>query len=246
MPQVVPDELRVPSGDTVLFTLQVSWSVSFFIGSGTGWRWVSDTTTNNSTLVSCPRTQNTRRVVVREKGHVEVQNVQVEGMGFDARSPIVVIGATPCDPEVQTMIGEYVTYQVNLQPTCPDFTNNGGTTHFTWSALNGGFAQGNTHNPWGMVKASLTNGLEATLTNYNNGGMLLTSGYRCPQGNHAVGGAVQSYHMHGRAGDMYSADHPWTEDEFNLLRAAAQTTSPPPIEALTWTEYADHHFHAAW
>lgn len=247
LPQVVPDKLQVPSGDTVLFTLQVSWSSSFFIGSGLGWRWVSDTTTSNSTLVNnCPRTLNTCRVVVREKGHVEVQNVQVENMSFDARSPIVVIGSTPCDPEVQVMIGEYVTYLVNLQPTCPDFTNTGGTTNFSWNALNGGFAQGNPHNPWGMVKVKLTNGLEATYTNYNNGAITLTSGYRCPHGNYSVGGAAFSYHMHGRAADMKSAEHAWTEQEFNLLKAAADSTSPAPIESLNWNTYADHHYHVAW
>jgi len=93
LPNLVPNRLSVPVGDTVLFTLQVAWSTSFFIGSGIGYHWVSDTTTNNSTLVNCPRTQLTCRVIVREKGHLEVQNVMVENMSFDARSPVVVIGA---------------------------------------------------------------------------------------------------------------------------------------------------------
>jgi hypothetical protein len=245
MPQVVPNKLSVPAGDTVLFTLQVSWSTSFFIGSGTGWRWVSDTTTSNSTLVSgCPRTQNTCRVVVREKGHVEVQNVNVEGMSFDARSPIVVVGTTACDPEVETMIREYETFNVNLHPTCPDFTNDGGSMSFTWSQLNGGFAQGNPHNPWGMVRTALTTGLDWTDITYNRGTIALTSGYRCPHGNAAAGGVQNSYHMHGRAGDMHSVDHPWTEDEFNLLKFSADQTGT--IESLYWNSYADHHYHAAW
>jgi len=85
-PTVVPDKQVVASGDTVLFTVQVSWSTNFFIGSGTGWRWVPDTTTNTSTLLSCSRLQTTCRVIVRERGHVEVQNVVVEGsMSFDAQ-----------------------------------------------------------------------------------------------------------------------------------------------------------------
>jgi len=332
LPNAVPDKLSVPVGDTVLFTLQVSWGTISFIGSGTGWRWVPDTTTNTSSLVNnCPRTQLTCKVIVREKGHVEVQNVNVEGMAFDARSPVIVIGApqftvtanpgsiasaqsvtftaavntslewslsswtwTPdvgaggidpndcttsektcvrtiskagwmkatavtgpytltdsarvsfvaCDPEVEIMIGEYQTYQVNLQPTCPDFTNTGGSTHFSWSELNGGFSNGNPHNPWGMVKSALTTGLEATRTNYNRGGISLSSGYRCPHGNNNVGGVPHSWHMHGRAADMYSSEHPWTEDEFNLLKTAAESTGP--IESLLWTEYTDHHYHAAW
>jgi hypothetical protein len=54
----------------------------------------------------------------------------------------------------------------------------------------------------------------------------------------------QSYHVHGRAADMYSAAHPWTEAEFNLLKAAADSHSP--IESLFWNSYTDHHYHAAW
>jgi hypothetical protein len=94
------------------------------------------------------------------------------------------------------------------------------------------------------VTAGLTSGLEATRTNYNRGGTQLTSGYRCPHGNAAVGGAAQSYHMHGRAADMYSASHTWTEAEFNLLKAAADQTGP--VESFSWTTYTDHHYHAAW
>jgi Peptidase M15 len=95
-----------------------------------------------------------------------------------------------------------------------------------------------------MIRAALTTGLETTRTNYNRGGIRLTSGYRCPHGNANVGGVVNSLHVHGRAADMYSADHTWTETEFNLLKAAADATGP--IESFTWTEYDDHHYHAAW
>ncbi len=93
-PKVVSGKQVVAPGDTVLFTLQVSWTTNFFIGSGTGWRWVPDTATNTSTLLSCSRLQTTCRVIVRERGHVEVQNVVVEGsMSFDARSPIVEVAS---------------------------------------------------------------------------------------------------------------------------------------------------------
>jgi hypothetical protein len=151
------------------------------------------------------------------------------------------------DEEIRTMIAEYETFEVDLRPTCGDFANTGGTTHFSWSELNGGWAQGNPHQPWGMVRLALTNGLEATRTNYNRGGIRLTSGYRCPHGNDAVGGEPLSRHMHGQAADMYSADHPWTEQEFNLLRRAAARTRPRPFELLFWESYPeDRHLHAAW
>jgi len=95
-----------------------------------------------------------------------------------------------------------------------------------------------------MVTSGLTNGLEATRTNYNRGGILLTSGYRCPDGNAAAGGVATSLHMHGRAADMYSAAHSWTAEEFRLLRDAANLTGP--TESFTWDTYDDHHYHAAW
>ncbi len=151
-----------------------------------------------------------------------------------------------CADTVHTIIGEYTTFQVNLQPTCADFANAGGTTNFSWSELNGGWSTGNPHQPWGMVRQGLTGGLEATRTNYNRGGIRLSSGYRCPHGNQAVGGVVNSLYMHGRAADMYSADHPWTQQEFDRLRRAAGKTNPPPLELFQWTTYVDHHLHAAW
>ena len=94
-PDVVPDKNPVSPGDTVRFDLHVSWSTNFFIGSGTGWRWVPDTTTNTSTLLSCSRLQNFCKVIVRERGHVEVQNVVVEGgLTFNPRSPIVEVASS--------------------------------------------------------------------------------------------------------------------------------------------------------
>lgn len=155
----------------------------------------------------------------------------------------------PCEGTVTTIISEYQTFAVRLQPTCGDFAAAGGSTHFLWDELNDGFTDGNPHPPWGMIRQTLLNGLEATRTNYNRGGILLTSGYRCPHGNRDVGGVPQSYHMHGVAADMYSADHGgrnWTEEEFNLLKAAAEATVPSPRESFPWAQYTDHHYHAAW
>ncbi len=153
--------------------------------------------------------------------------------------------AIKCGDERGNIIEEYRAGQVNLNPTCSDFASSGGTAHFTWSELNGGFQDGNPHNPWGIVRQGLKDGLEATRSNYNRGAIRLSSGYRCPHGNANVGGVQQSYHMHGRAGDMYSWDHTWTEQEFNLLRQAALNTGNT-IELFNWTTYTDRHLHAAW
>ena len=70
------------------------------------------------------------------------------------------------------------------------------------------------------------------------------SGYRCPHGNADVGGVVQSFHTQGRASDLFSSGTAWTQTEFDLMAAAADTTSP--TERFEWTSYSDHHLHVAW
>lgn len=153
-----------------------------------------------------------------------------------------------CNDERDTMISEYVFFQVNWTPACQDFTDSGGSTNFSWSELNGGWSNGNPHpDYWGIITSTLLNNLEATRTSYNRGGITLTSGYRCPHGNDGLpGSAAQSYHMHGRAADMKSASHAWTEEEFMLIKMAADSTSPSPVESFDWDTYADHHYHVAW
>lgn len=124
-----------------------------------------------------------------------------------------------CGDERDTMISEYIDYDVGWVPTCSDFSSSGGTAHFSWSELNGGFSTGNPHNPWGIVRQALKDNLETTRTNYNRGGITLSSAYRCPHGNNNVGGVQHSNHMKGVAADMYSASYQWTEEEFNLRKA---------------------------
>jgi len=151
-----------------------------------------------------------------------------------------------CGDERDDIIEEYVRdilIPASATPECADFRSNGGTVHFTWSELNDGWSGGSGHPPWGMVRGSLTSGLEATRSAYNRGGIKLTSGYRCPHGNDDIGGAKNSPHVHGAAADMYSADHPWTEEEFDLLRVAAESTG---ASTLPWERYTDRHLHAEW
>jgi hypothetical protein len=153
---------------------------------------------------------------------------------------------------------EYPAYGNTLRPWCEDFKTSGGSTHFSWPELNGrGSASsppyGNLHydnGGWGMIDFRLTNGLEAARTIYDRGGILLSGGYRCPHGNAEIKNAVKnSDHTHGRAADMYSADHGgknWTLTECNILRDAALATVPAPMQVLACTEYTDKHLHAAW
>lgn len=94
------------------------------------------------------------------------------------------------------------------------------------------------------MTTALAGGLEATRANYG-APVYLSSGYRCPHGNAQVGGVRDSLHVHGRAADMFrNASHTWTEQEFNVLKAAAGATNP--IESFAYNRYADHHYHVAW
>jgi hypothetical protein len=155
---------------------------------------------------------------------------------------------------VDTYSGGSVYFASGYLPNCEQWDGgwkqSGGSANFMWPELNDNWTGGgNPHEPWGIVTAGLLTGLEATRTNYNRGGILLSGAFRCPHGNAAVGGVFNSMHVHGRAADMYSADHGgrnWDEAEFNLLRNAAMSTTPAPVESLLWTTYADHHYHAAW
>lgn len=93
-PRAVPDKDRVPPGDTVRFEVQVSWSTNFTVESN--WRWVSDTTTNTSTVVGNCAKQKECSVVVRERGHVEVDWVRIENgaINLQAKSPTIEVGPT--------------------------------------------------------------------------------------------------------------------------------------------------------
>jgi hypothetical protein len=154
-----------------------------------------------------------------------------------------------CPSAVLQVLGEYVSYNVvTPHPSCTDFKNDGSTTNFSWSELNGNFQEGNQHPPWGWVTTTLKDNLEATRANYNRGGLRLSSGYRCPHGNTEAGSTAPttSLHMFGRAADMKSDAHEWTETEFALVKAAAHAVAGEPEESFDWNTYDDHHYHVAW
>ncbi len=152
-----------------------------------------------------------------------------------------------CGDARGTMIGEYETRGEYPLPSCADFVNSGGTANFSWGELNDQWSGGNegSHYPWGMDMSGTASALEIVRNIYDRGGIRLTSGYRCAQGNRNVGGVAGSYHIRARAADMKSAAHPWTEAEFALLKAATDLTNP--TESFSWNTYPDdHHYHAAW
>ena len=146
-----------------------------------------------------------------------------------------------CGDDRTNIIEEYRAGQVAWTPSCGDFGTSGGSAHFSWSELNR--YPGSGHPPFGIVKQVLWSGLESTRSNYNRGGLVIDSGYRCPHGNAAVGGAWQSRHMWGDAADMHSADHLWNRAEWDLMQSAARNAGASYIEPY---EQDPTHLHADW
>lgn len=148
-------------------------------------------------------------------------------------------------PEVDIMIREYEApaySRTDFKPSCNSFQSAGASKHFTWSQLNGGFADGNPHRPWGIVTDSLRRGLDYIASNYPNfKGIRLTSGYRCPHGNASptVRGSNTSFHMIGRVADLLR--NGWTEEEYEAVKAIVQKAGGTAM--LPYSRYRDRHLH---
>ncbi|MCX6553298.1 MAG: D-Ala-D-Ala carboxypeptidase family metallohydrolase, partial [Acidobacteria bacterium] len=173
--------------------------------------------------------------------YVRVRARNACGLGA-ASNELVLLVSTACGDERDSIISEYRAYEVPWTPTCSDFATGGGTTNFSWTELNR--LPGSGHPPWGIIRQVLWEGLENTRSQYNRGRVTITSGYRCPHGNAdpSIRGATSSRHLYGDAADMKSMDHPWSYDEWDLLRGAA-------IRAGAWIEpyeLSPSHVHADW
>lgn len=150
-----------------------------------------------------------------------------------------------CGDERDELAAEYTRLGWTGWP-CEKFQKSVVSAHFSWSELNDGWSGGNesSHRPWGYVDQRLIFGLEQTRGYYGRGGIRISSGYRCPNGNRSLPSAsATSLHMKGLAADMFSASHTWTEAEFNRLRNAARQAGG---RTLHWNSYRDHHLHVAW
>lgn len=105
------------------------------------------------------------------------------------------------DRKVEELRSEY-----SPKWACDKFQNSGGTKNFTSSELNGHWAGGNEsrHAPWGYIDEGLATGLQEARDAYGEA-ILVTSGYRCPNGNSSIRGAdPNSDHMQARAVDHLS------------------------------------------
>jgi len=143
--------------------------------------------------------------------------------------------------EVDQCREEYIDMYKNTIPGRNEFSNHGGSAHFSFSELNYGDYS------WAIIKASLYNGLETTRTNLEHS-MWITSGYRNPIHNAGLNppGALESYHIYGRATDVaiqdFNGDGVTDYTDRLLLRDAAITTG---TTELLWNDYQTH-IHVAW
>ncbi len=136
------------------------------------------------------------------------------------------------------IIQEYRDFGVNFVPRCEDFTQ-------TIGCSNIGMAEYNQDNdyasyPWFILRGSLCTGFNQTRTNFG-GPIPLSSGYRNPAANHRVGGATNSWHVHGRAVDM---DGSTVEENQRIYNAMEGTGFIERIREPNDT--APTRIHGAW
>ncbi len=113
-----------------------------------------------------------------------------------------------CGDQRDTITQEYVTYGVELYPTCADFTQTAHSYYFTFAQLNtGDYA-------WALVKKPMTAasssgyGLDDWRVQYG-ASRIINSAYRNPAHNANLNppGAAQSRHMYGDAADLRSQSY---------------------------------------
>lgn len=191
-------------------------------------------------------TTNTWEGYPTESGLVTA-NMWIVNTGADSVSAIITVVPTDaCGDERDLIAREYsLIGRPPIEPSCRDFTSSGGSAHFSWAELNDNWSGGSGHAYYGLVNTRLTNGLELTRFYYNNRRIRLSSGYRCPHGNRAVGGVPNSWHMAGRAADMKGLDVLiWDETAFNELWLAAFMAGASELNR--YNDYTYHHLHAMW
>ena len=121
----------------------------------------------------------------------------IAGITVEEITSLDVIGIT--QDERDQCRQEYIDMEKDDFPERGEFSNSGGSDHFTFGELNSG------HYDWGIVTDALYTGLEATRTNYGHP-MDVRSGYRNPIHNADEGGVPESRHIYGLAADILVRD----------------------------------------
>jgi hypothetical protein len=133
-----------------------------------------------------------------------------------------------CGDSRDSLIREYDTYGVSLNPTCSNFTNSKRTEYFAFSELETGDYS------WALLRspfvASKSTGYGIDRWRYEYGGPRYTNSvYRNPARNRRVGGASQSRHMYGDAADLRNvsgSSSEWLNMYYAAGRAHADWREP--------------------
>ncbi len=145
-------------------------------------------------------------------------------------------GGGSATTEVDRIIAEYKAKGLKSVPNKSDFTKTGRSKNFKTSEFNGSDARVAGHNHEYFILGEMPTMAEGIRDLYNkefnkdgstNYGLRLTSGYRCPEKNEAVGGQPNSRHMWGHAIDLTPdmgnlPEGVTPEDAWEKLRIAAQ------------------------
>lgn len=157
------------------------------------------------------------------------------GVGpFWAGSSTQVQVPPQCGDERGSIIEEYVSRGVNLQPSCSDFTTTASSTHFVPAE----YDKNGYHQNY-IARSSLLSGAEATRTNYG-AALVVTNSYRCPDKQcdincSAIGGGR---HMHGDAIDFNSYSNTSTWD---AIKNAADAVGGSCIEPMSLSSNSHVH-----
>lgn len=120
-----------------------------------------------------------------------------------------------CGDQRGEIIKEYHDTSVAFTPTCDSFTQSvPGTSHYSFGQWNSGSYS------WALLETSVTSNTYCVVNNYGSTPSF-SSGYRNPVHNLAVGGALNSRHVHGDAVDLHTPASP-DDTAYNTLRYLAK------------------------
>jgi hypothetical protein len=156
---------------------------------------------------------------------------------------LTVTSSGGCGDERDKIILEYVTYHVNLAPTCSSFTQSARSANFSFAELNVGSPYS-----WAIIRTPLTTpassgyGLERWRANAGGVPRIVNSAYRPPAHNATVSGASQSRHMFGDAVDLRNVSR--TQTEYTFMAQAAIDAGASYVEPISMSGVG--HIHADW
>jgi len=139
-----------------------------------------------------------------------------------------------CGDERGSIIEEYSSRGVDLQPSCSDFTTSASSTYFQPHEYNK-----NGYHQWYIARGSLLSGADTVRSNYGSA-LIVNGSYRCPDKQcdircASIGGGR---HMHGDAMDFNSYHDTPT---WWAIRNAANTVSGRCIEPLDLSSNSHVH-----